>query len=582
MSNKRKVIQGVPISSGIVLGTSYVVLPGDFQVAEVSIPASRTISEMETLERAIEITIEELHKMRQSALRKAGGPVAKIFDAQLLIAGDYEFLKEVKNQIRSRRRNAAFIYSQAIQNAIAPLKQSSDYYMRQMVIDIEAVAGKVLSHLSGGRTKIKKLPPKTIVVSNIFTPNDIVTYRDLKAVGFVTAEGGEDSHMALLARSFTLPVVLAKNSWKFIPNGCRLIVDGTVGKVIINPTDKEWIEYQNRRKRLGPALIKRISKLKPFPPVTADGYEVGIAANLSLPGPADDILAGKQIPVGLYRTEFLYLTNNEFPDEEIQYHYYSAIAEKFAPESVILRTFDLGYDKTANQSDRPAENNPALGWRGIRSMLDMTAVFKTQISAILRASTRRNIKILLPMISDRSEVDHARRLISQVKLSLRRKDIEYDPNIELGIMVEVPSAAMMADTLAKRVDFISIGTNDLTQYVLAADRMNSRVVSLYNPFHPAVLKMIKMVVDACRMSRIPVSVCGELAGDTRAVPLLVGMGVDTLSMNPSRIVDVCRIIKSIDYDIVQHLVKSVISSGSLNTLMKRLQGLKVAQKGRQQ
>ncbi|RKX29605.1 MAG: phosphoenolpyruvate--protein phosphotransferase [Candidatus Zixiibacteriota bacterium] len=578
MSSKRQVIQGVSISNGIVLGVSHVVLPGDFHVAEIAIPASLISTEIDTLEIAIETTIEELYAMRRSALRKAGGPVVKIFDAQLLIAGDYEFLKDVKKQIRSLRRNAAFVYSKAVQDAIAPIKLSSDHYMRQMVVDIEAVAGKVLSHLSGGETKSKKLPPNTIVVSKVLTPNDVVTYRDLKAVGFVVAEGGTDSHMALIARSLILPVILAEEGWKSIPNKCRLIVDGTIGEVIINPTDEEWTKYQRRRKRLGPALLKRIRELSPLPPVTADGYEVGIAANLSLPGPADDILAARQIPVGLYRTEFLYLAHNEFPDEETQYQYYSTIAEKFAPASVILRAFDLGYDKLAVQSDWPAEDNPALGWRGIRSLLDMSAVFKTQLRAILRASVRHNVKIMLPMISDLSEISRARKLISRVKLSLRRKGIKYDPNIELGIMIEVPSAALTADNLAKSVDFISIGTNDLTQYVLAADRTNRRVVSLYNPLHPAVLNMIKMVVDASHRNRIPVSVCGELAGDTVAVPLLIGMGVDTLSMSPNRIVDVCRVIKKIDFGLIQRLVGPVISSGSLSTMMDRLYDMKDSQK----
>ncbi|MBU8932460.1 MAG: phosphoenolpyruvate--protein phosphotransferase [candidate division Zixibacteria bacterium] len=581
MSGKRKVIEGVSISSGIVLGTSFVVLPGDFHVTKTPVPVSRVTAETDALDQAIEATIEELRQMRASALRKAGGPVAKIFDAQLLIAGDYEFLKSVKNRIRSDKRNAAFVYNQAISEATAPLKQSSDHYLSQMAIDIEAVASKVLSHLCGSETKLRKLPPNTIVVSRVITPNDIIAYREMKAVGFVAGEGGTDSHMALIARSFTLPVVLARDDLKAIPNSCRLIVDGTSGEIIVSPTSEEWSEYQRRRKRQGPTLLKRIRKLKVFPPVTTDGREIGIAANLSLPGPADDLLAEQQIPVGLYRTEFLCLAHRKMPDEETQYQYYSAIAQKFAPAPVTLRVFDLGYDKLSPESNWPTEDNPALGWRGIRALLDMSTVFKTQIRAILRASTRRNLRIMLPMISDRSEIDRARRLISQVRLGLRRKGIDHDSDIKIGIMIEVPSAAMTAATLIKRADFVSLGTNDLTQYVLAADRGNRRVAGLYNPLHPAVLSMVRMVVDACHDDGVPVAVCGELAGEILAVPLLIGMGIDTLSMSPNRIVDVCRTIKTIDSTVMRHMTRSILAAESPNALMDRLYDLEAAQNNRQ-
>jgi len=307
-----------------------------------------------------------------------------------------------------------------------------------------------------------------------------------------------------------LPVVLAEDAWTSIPNDTRVILDGTTGKIIVHPAEDEWSEYKKLRKRQGVALIARIKRLSEIPPKTRDGHPVGVATNLSLPGPADDILAGQNIPVGLYRTEFMYLVEGQYPDEETQYESYQRIARKFAKTTVVLRTFDLGYDKVADH-DWPYESNPALGWRGIRAMLDMSDVFKTQVRAILRASVGGNLKIMLPMVASLNEVDRARKLIAQVKLGLRREKIPFDENIQLGIMVEIPAAALIADALARKVDFMSIGTNDLTQYTMAADRMNQRVNDLYEPFNPAVLNLIHLTVTAGRKHGIPVSICGEIA-----------------------------------------------------------------------
>jgi phosphotransferase system enzyme I (PtsI) len=328
--------------------------------------------------------------------------------------------------------------------------------------------------------------------------------------------------------------------------------------------------------RLGPALIKRIKNLRPIPPVTKDGKEIAVGANLALPGPADDILADQRIPVGLYRTEFLYLSRMAFPDEETQYQYYRRIADKFAETSVVLRTFDLGYDKLSTNSIWAHEDNPALGWRGIRPMLDLTLVFKTQIRAILRASTHKNLRIMLPMISGLGEIEKARKLVSQAMFKLRKDGIPYDPDIQMGIMVEVPSAAMTAETLAPHVDFMSIGTNDLTQYTLAVDRMNNRVAHLYNTYHPAVLALVKMTVDACKKHRIPVSICGEAAGDQLGLPLFIGMDVDMLSMNPNRIFDFCRAVRKIDSRLVRHMVDSVLASSSADAAVRSLESFRNA------
>jgi phosphotransferase system enzyme I (PtsI) len=576
MYTKRRVIKGTSISKGIVLGYARVVIPGDIEVVAKRVPASRTMDEVAALDRAVEQTIGELRALRGSVVRKIGGPVAKIFDAQLLIASDYEFLKTVKEEIAVQQRNAGYIYHTLVQRTTSKLKRSPDIYLHQMAVDIEAVAGRVMSHLAGYDTSDLKFDPSTILVGKSFTPNDIVNYCRRKAIGFLVSEGGGDSHMALIARSLMVPVALAVNAWQKIPNNCRLILDGTLGQVIVHPTDEDWAEHQKRKKRLGPAVITRIKRLSRIPPVTADGKEVIIAANLTLPGPADDVLASQNIPIGLYRTEFLYLEKSRFPDEETQYSYYLQIAEKFAHTNVVLRTFDLGYDKSLADSQWPREDNPALGWRGIRAMLDMSHLFKRQIRAILRASTRRNLKIILPMVSELSELERAKKLIAQVKFNLRKDHLEFDRNIEVGIMVEVPAAAMIADKLVGSVDFISIGTNDLAQYTLAADRTNRKVANIYCPYHPSVLRLIGMTVDACKKRGKMVSICGEMAGDILALPLFIGMGVDLLSMNPARIFDLCRAVKKIDSNLVQHLVGAVMASGSVHEAVSILRNFRAA------
>ncbi len=574
---KRKVIKGTGIASGIVLGTARVILPGERKVPEVAIPAASVPNEISALEHAVSRTVAELTNLRDAAVKKIGGPVAKIFDAQLLIASDFDFLQRVKDNIAENKRNAAFVYNSQVQQSVQPLRRSPDLYLRQMAQDVESVADRVLAFLGSSQEKPQaRFPADTILVGKSFTPGEILNYRNLKVIGFLVSEGGINSHMALIARSLMVPVVVAQHIWIDVENDSRVIVDGTNGVAVVNPTATDWNEYQKRKKRQGPALITRIKKLAKIPPETADGQPVNIAANLELPGPVEDILAERKIPVGLYRTEFIYLERDRFPDEDVQYEYYSRIAERFAPTPVVLRTFDLGSDKFGTNGSAYGEDNPALGWRGIRSMLEMSNVFKTQIRAILRASASKNLKILLPMISDLSEVERAKKLIRQVQLELRRQDVPFDNEIEIGIMIEVPSAALLADQLVKKVDFVSIGTNDLTQYTMSADRNNARVASLYSPFHPSVLHLVRLTVDAAKRHGKPVTICGEVAGDLLALPLFIGLGIDQLSMNPSRIVDICRLVSKIDSSLVRHLVGAVMDSTSESSVTRKLQSFKTA------
>ncbi|RME19677.1 MAG: phosphoenolpyruvate--protein phosphotransferase, partial [Candidatus Zixiibacteriota bacterium] len=405
-------------------------------------------------------------------------------------------------------------------------------------------------------------------------PGDVLTLRNRKVSGLIAEEGGRNSHAALIARSLLVPMVVLPNATRLLHSGERIIIDGNTGVVIVNPDDREWADYQKQRRRQGPALISRIKRLPKIPPVTADGVEITVAANLEMPGPADQILADRKLPVGLYRTEFLFLQNDRFPDEETQYEYYERIAEQYADSHVILRVFDLGADKAMNHNGVSSEENPALGWRGIRMLLGMPDVFATQIRAILRASHRGNLKILLPMVSDLDELNKAHKLIGQVKLELDRKRVPYDKAIEIGVMIEVPAAALMAEQLAKRADFVSIGTNDLAQYTMSADRSNNRVADLYSARHPSVLKLIRMTVEAGLKAGKLVSICGEAAGDTLSLPLFVGMGVRYLSMNPVRIVEAARLIGKLNAEVVAHLVRGVMSATTVNEVTRRLESFR--------
>jgi len=577
MSDRRRVIKGVPVSAGIVVGRTHLILPGDISVAEVVVPASEVSREITALKKAVDDTVTDLRRLRASAGKNASGPVTKIFDALLLIADDQDFVSKVVDEIATRRRNAGFVYNAMVQQVTDPLKTSKDQYMRQMAGEVDAVAKRVLSHLSGfGQQSKLKFPANTVLVGKSFAPGETLGYRNRKAAGLVVGEGGRNSHMALIARSVMMPVVVVEENWAQIPHDCPIIIDGAAGSVIVHPTEGDVTEYQSLSRKVGAGLATRIKSLTTLPPRTADGVEISVMANLELPGPSDDILAGQRIPVGLYRTEFLYLENDQFPDEELQYEQYAQISEKFEDTTVVLRTFDLGADKVRSGDFMPHEDNPALGWRGIRMMLEMDEVFRTQIRAMLRASVRKNIRILLPMISDVAEVDKARRVISQVMTELHQAKIPYDREIKIGVMIEVPAAALMADQLAPKVDFFSIGTNDLTQYTLSVDRNSTRVVDLYNPLHPAVLSLMKIAVEAAESHHIPVSICGEVAGDPTALPLFVGMGVREFSMGPAKIFDICRLVNRIDSRDARTLSDTIMAGLSGTSVKRKLESFAAA------
>jgi len=553
-------LSGIPAGPGMAFGEARVVYGWEQAIEERPIGSSQVKEELARLDRAIKESLVELESLKESAQKKIGGPIAKIFESQMMIASDPEFLKNVKTEITSSLKSAEYVYSSLVEKAIAPLRISKDQYMRQMIVDIEAVSNRIIRRLTGRPARhLGQAPQDSIFVGKTFSAAEVLNLYERKVRAIVTASGAANSHMALIARSLLIPTVVGVPEVHMkIMSGDRLIVNGTDGLIIINPPVEEWDEIRKTRATATAFQTLKLDKLPYFPPKTADDVPVEVAANFDVPGPIDKVLAQHRVGIGLYRTEFLYLQDGTFPSEDKQFEIYDSVAEKFYPQTVVMRTFDLGSDKYYDSDNNMKESNPALGWRGIRASLDMPTVFKDQVRAILRASSRGNVKILLPMIADIAELTKALRLIKRAMVELKKGCIGFDRKIEVGVMIEVPSAAVSAESLAGKVSFFSIGSNDLTQYTLAADRDNRKLVKIFNPLHPAVLRLIKMSIDAARKHNIPVAVCGEMSGDVLSIPLLIGMGISQLSMNPSKLYNACKLITKIKHSEAIDIAEKVL------------------------
>ncbi|MCP4705608.1 MAG: phosphoenolpyruvate--protein phosphotransferase [candidate division Zixibacteria bacterium] len=569
---KTVVIKGISASPGIAYGVARVIYRWEQSIEERTIEESQIENEMSRLDTAVDKTLEELSKYQKTAGSKIGGPVAKIFDSQVLIASDTDFLNKVKNEIKKTRKSAEYIYSMQVENNLLPLQRSRDPYMRQMATDIESVSHRVVRYLTGqDESELSQFSKDCIFVGKLFSPAEVLNLFERDARAIVTAEGSPNSHMALIARSLIIPTVIGVRQVHMkIRSGDKLIVDGEKGQITINPSEDEWSSIKEKGAEFKYLPMTQLKELPDFPLKTKDNIEINVASNINIPGPIDKIISDHKIGVGLYRTEFLYLQQGHFPSEDEQFEVYDSLSKQYYPQELVIRTFDLGSDKFLKDNTAVKENNPALGWRGIRASLGNTRIFRDQIRAILRASKRGNIKILLPMITDLSELKRASGQIKRAMVELRKEKIEFNSKIQTGIMIEVPSAAITADVLASKVDFFSIGTNDLTQYTLATDRDNQKLIGLFNSFHPSVLSLIKHTISAAHNHNIPVTVCGEMAGNPIAIPLLIGMGVDQLSMNPSQLNKASEIISLIDIDKTKIIADNIMKLSNVKEIEKKL------------
>ncbi|MDB5052567.1 MAG: phosphoenolpyruvate-protein phosphotransferase [Bacilli bacterium] len=525
--------KGTGASPGIAIGKAFVLPAWEWDLSDEMVGVDDLALEFEKLYDGIRSSKDELQHIKKDIFNLIGEEESNIFDAHLAILEDPIFMNEVQGIMQRQFKVAEVAVKETIDKFVNMFELLDDSYMKERSADIRDVGNRLLKHLLGELDE--PAPPANhpyILVSKELSPSQLAHLDNQQMLGIVTLQGGATSHAAIMARALEVPFVLGMEGKleKPIVTGDLLIIDGEDGIVYVNPVQELVEEYIQRKKSL---LAHRewLQEIVNVPPVTLDGQFMELKANISSLKELDLALKNGASGVGLFRTEFIYLDRTTLPKEEEQFEVYRQAAEKLQGKSLIIRTLDIGGDKSAGFISIPEEDNPSLGYRAIRISLDRRDIFKTQLKAILRASHYGSIKIMYPMISSIDEVRKANLVLDQAKKELIELQQPFDAEIEVGIMIEVPAAVIIADQLAEEVQFFSIGTNDLTQYVLAVDRMNETIAHLYDPYHPAIIRMLKMTVDAAQRQGIPVSVCGELAGDVRAIPLWLDLGINELSMS---------------------------------------------------
>ena len=535
-------IAGIGAAPGIIIGEAYLYTKEKLQISKADIEDIQKAKK--DLTEAIAKSKKELYKIFSIAREKMDEVRAAIFEAQLMILDDPILLVEIENRIERELKSPEYIVDDEISKYQSKMILSHESYMKERALDIEDIKQRIIRNLQKKRWE-SKIDHNVIVVSETLTPADTILLSRNKVLAFVTDHGGLTSHAAIISRSLNIPAVVGThNSTIIIKDGDEIIVDGFYGYILTKPTPEQKEFFIEKRKRLI-ELQKELEELKDEKAVTKDGKEIKLSANVDVSGEIDLVVTSGASGIGLYRSEQILNELGEFPNEDEQAKIYSKLSSRIYPNTITIRVFDIGGDKFRFLDFE--EPNPFLGLRGIRLLLENPALFKTQIRAILKASDNRNIKMMLPMISTLKEVKESKRLIEECKQELRDENLNFDEDIKLGIMIEVPSAAVMAKEFAREVDFLSIGTNDLIQYLMAVDRGNDLVSNLYQEFSPVVVRTLKHIVDEAKKAKKPVSLCGEMAADTLAMPLLIGLGVDVLSMSPATIPYAKRIIRSFDY-----------------------------------
>ncbi|CEG22843.1 Phosphoenolpyruvate-protein phosphotransferase [Planococcus massiliensis] len=527
-------LSGIAASNGIAFAKAFRLENPKLDVEKTTV--EDTEKEISRLDAALAKSVAELEVIQQRTREQISDKEAAIFGAHLLVLSDPELIGPVKEKITNDKQNAESALKETADGFVAMFEAMDNEYMKERAADIRDVTKRVLAHLLGVSIQNPSMiSEEVIIIAEDLTPSDTVQLNPQFVQGFVTEIGGRTSHSAILARTLEIPAVVgAKSLMATIQNGVSVIVDGLDGQVLIDPDEATIAEYQTKKAQYEEQKAEW-AKLKNEATVTADGQAVEIGANIGTPKDTTGVLENGGEAIGLYRTEFLYMGRDEFPTEEQQYEAYAAVLKAMEGKPTVVRTLDIGGDKELSYLDLPKELNPFLGLRAIRLCLEMPDMFRTQLRALLRASVHGNLKIMFPMIATLEEFREAKALLLEEKAKLLEEGIEVSDSIEVGIMVEIPSTAVMADAFAKEVDFFSIGTNDLIQYTMAADRMNEQVSYLYQPFNPAILRLVKMVIDASHREGKWTGMCGEMAGDEIAIPILLGLGLDEFSMSASSI-----------------------------------------------
>jgi phosphoenolpyruvate-protein phosphotransferase (PTS system enzyme I) len=546
-------LHGLGVSNGIAIGRAVLISHATLEVAHLTIAPRMVDKEIGRLESAIASVKAELVAMRETT-EHAPAELAAFIDIHTMFLDDPELVEKPRELIRERRCNAEWALVQQMEHLVAQFDQFEDPYLRERKHDVVQVVERVIKELLGhpGRSVMKTAKgvkeETLIVVAHDLSPADVISFKDRRFASFITDVGGATSHTAILARSLAIPAVLGlENARALIRDGELLIIDGSRGVVLVDPDPRVLEEYQLRKNQLELEKSK-LKRLKTARSQTIDGVDVSLYANIELPGDVPDALEAGAEGVGLFRTEFLFLNRGDMPDEQEQYEAYKKVVKGMGGRPVTIRTFDLGNDKDLHPEGTAGDRvktNPALGRRAIRLSLSEPRMFQTQLRAILRASRYGPIKLLIPMLSHAHEIDQTLAALEQAKSSLRGEKVVFNEQIEVGGMIEIPAAALAIGPFLRRLNFLSIGTNDLIQYTLAIDRSDEQVANLYDPLHPAVLMLIAHTLASAEKVGIPVSVCGEVAGDPELTRLLLGMGLRIFSMHPSQILEVKnRVLKS--------------------------------------
>jgi phosphotransferase system enzyme I (PtsI) len=553
--NKEKIYQGIGVSPGVAQGKILVHGVADEVVPDYEIGAEEVSEEIARFERALITTRHQLHELQQRIATGTGSDApSSILDVHVSLTEDPALIEPVISGIEANRKNVEYMFNQVAQKYVKTLAELPDEFFRERANDVKDVTRRILRNLMGREDRgLSNLPPNTIVVAYDLAPSDTSSLDRLNVVGFATDVGSHTSHSAIMARSMNLPAVVGlRQASQHLHDGQLAILDGYSGTLIVEPTEQTLFVYgQLEVKRH--SVQERLASLRDLPPETVDGHRVVLSGNIELPEDVPALTHVGAEGIGLFRTEFLYLNRRDFPTEDEQYEKYLEVARAVKPYNVIIRTLDIGGDKFHTEETTPSEINPFLGFRAIRFCLARPDVFEAQLRAILRASAEGNIKMMYPMISGVAEVKRANEILEKIKSDLRAEGKPFDENLDVGAMIEVPSAALTAEMIASEVDFFSIGSNDLIQYTMAVDRVNERVANLYEPTHPAILRLLRSVVEAAHNNNIWVGVCGEIAGEPLYAPLLVGMGVDEFSVGASSLPRVKEVIRRLKLSEAQEL-----------------------------
>jgi phosphoenolpyruvate-protein phosphotransferase (PTS system enzyme I) len=550
-------LKGIAASNGIAIAKAYLLVEPDLSFERKDV--ADTEAEVNRFREALATSKSELEKIREKANVDLGADKAAIFDAHLLVLSDPELIAPIEDKIKNENVNAEVALKDTADMFVSMFESMDNEYMRERAADIRDVTKRVLAHLLGVQvSNPSMISEEVIIIAEDLTPSDTAQLNREFVKGFTTDIGGRTSHSAIMARSMEIPAVVGtKKVTSEIKNGDLVIVDGLNGEVHINPTQEVVDQYKKEHEQYEEQKAEW-AKLVNEKTVSADGTHVELAANIGTPKDLEGVINNGGEGVGLYRTEFLYMGRTELPSEEEQFEAYKAVLEGMGDKPVVVRTLDIGGDKELPYLDLPKEMNPFLGYRAIRLCLDEQSIFRTQLKALLRASSYGNLKIMFPMISNLNEFREAKSILEEEKSKLVEAGVKVNDSIEVGIMVEIPSTAVMADVFAKEVDFFSIGTNDLIQYTMAADRMNERVSYLYQPYNPAILRLVKMVIDAAHKEGKWAGMCGEMAGDEIAIPILLGLGLDEFSMSATSILKARSQIRNLNKSEMETLAKDVL------------------------